>query len=68
MTSADGTTLASSKKSRLAWATIAAGLVSIAAVVVLGLTGHAAAATAVGAVGAAMCAAGGVTITVNIRK
>ncbi|WP_457493397.1 hypothetical protein [Streptomyces sp. P5_D11] len=69
MTPLDRTATASFKSQRsLAWATIAVGLTSIAAVVFLGLTGHTAAATAAGAIGGAVFTASGISVTVNIRR
>ncbi|MDT9692745.1 hypothetical protein Q5762_31355 [Streptomyces sp. P9(2023)] len=47
---------------------MATGVVSVIAVVVLGLTGHSEAATAAGVIGGAAFAFGGITVTVNIRR
>ncbi|MFB6531663.1 hypothetical protein [Streptomyces sp. NPDC056399] len=67
MTSIDRTAQVRLKsQSRLTWATIAVGLISIAAVVVLGITGNGEAAAAAGLVGAAF--AGGMNITIDIRR
>jgi hypothetical protein len=52
----------------LGWVTTLTGLVSIVAVVVLALTGHTKEATAVGVIGGAVCAAGGIRVTVVIRR
>ncbi|MFE7581104.1 hypothetical protein ACFU5Y_06000 [Streptomyces gardneri] len=69
MTAIDRTAPASLKSQRhLTWGMIAVGLVSIAAVVVLGVTGNPEAATAAALVGAAVFTAGGITITINVRR
>ena len=52
----------------LGWLTTVTGLVSIVAVVVLALSGEPQAAAAVGIIGGAVSAAGGIQVTVNIRR
>ncbi|MEU3356122.1 hypothetical protein [Streptomyces sp. NPDC037389] len=51
-----------------AWATAATALGTIVAVVVLALTGHPEVATAAAGVGGAVSTAGGIRVTVNIRR
>lgn len=51
----------------IAWTSAATGLGAVIAVVVLGLTGHTEAATAAGVIGGGALA-GGVSVTVNIRR
>ncbi|MGW2181227.1 hypothetical protein ACWCXX_24640 [Streptomyces sp. NPDC001732] len=69
MTHTDRTSRARFKGSGpAAWMTAAAGLAAMLAVVGLGLTGHGEAATAAGVIGGAAFAAGGITVTVNIRR
>lgn len=68
MTHIDRTASASRKSQRvIAWTSAATGIGAVAAVVCLGFTGHTEAAQAAGAIGAAV-AAGGITVTVNIRR
>jgi hypothetical protein len=52
----------------LGWLSAVTGLVSVIAVVILALTGHGEAALAVGVIGGAAGAAGGIQVTVNIRR
>ncbi|MGW4696284.1 hypothetical protein ACWEO1_28375 [Kitasatospora cineracea] len=52
----------------LGWLTAVTGLVSIAAVTVLAMTGHDAAAVAVGGIGGGVSAATGIQVTVRIRR
>ncbi|MFI8966935.1 hypothetical protein ACIGO8_33045 [Streptomyces sp. NPDC053493] len=69
MTPLDRTASASPKNSRLiAWVSVGTGIAAAVAVVALGLSGHPETAAAVGAIGGAAFAAGGVTVTVNVRK
>ncbi|MER6481588.1 hypothetical protein [Streptomyces filamentosus] len=69
MTHTERTAHASLKShGRLTWAFLGAGLVSLAAVVSLGFAGHSEAATAAGLIGAAAWTAGGVSVTVNVRR
>ncbi|MCM2393913.1 hypothetical protein [Streptomyces albipurpureus] len=69
MTTTDGTPTPARHMSRTLGAlTVAAGVLAITAVVALAWTGHDRAATAVGAIGAAVCTAGGIRVTVNIRR
>ncbi|MET7759267.1 hypothetical protein ABZT27_31905 [Streptomyces sp. NPDC005389] len=53
---------------RLAVITAVTGLLSIGSVIALGLTGRPEAVTAAGMIGGAAFAAGGITVTVNIRR
>lgn len=69
MTSLDGTPSKVRTDVRLlGWLTTVTGLVSVVAVVVLALIGHGEAAAAVGVIGGAVSAAGGIQVTVNIRR
>ncbi|MFF8619114.1 hypothetical protein [Streptomyces sp. NPDC015350] len=69
MTHIDRTAPARFKGSGLiAWMTVTTGLAAVFAVVGLGLAGHAEAATAAGVIGGAAFAAGGISVTVNIRR
>jgi hypothetical protein len=52
----------------LGWFVAVTALASIIAVVILALTGYSAAAVSVGAIGAALAAAGSIQVTVNIRR
>lgn len=52
----------------LTWAFFGFGLVALVAVAALGFTGHPEAATAAGMIGAAAWAAGGLSITVTLRR
>ncbi|MCZ4102100.1 hypothetical protein C8250_042055 [Streptomyces sp. So13.3] len=52
----------------LSWLTTLTGLLSVIAVVILTLTDHGEAAVAVGVIGGAMGTAGGIQVTVNIRR
>lgn len=47
---------------------VVVGLLAITAVVALAWTGHERAATTVGTISAALCTAGGIRVTVNIRR
>lgn len=70
MTQTEGTPSHGHHRGRVVgvWLTAVAGIVSIPAVVVLALTGHTEQAAAVGVIGGAMCAAGGIQVTVHIRR
>ncbi|MET7786717.1 hypothetical protein ABZS93_08805 [Streptomyces sp900116325] len=59
---------AQSSAQLLGWLTALTGLTSIIAVVVLVLTGHSAAGTAVAVIGGGVSAVGGIRVTVNIRR
>ncbi|MFJ8078764.1 hypothetical protein ACIQ7Q_33730 [Streptomyces sp. NPDC096176] len=53
----------------LAWITALTALVAIIATFILAMTGHGQEATAVAGIGAAICAAaGGIRVTVNIKR
>ncbi|WP_199920480.1 hypothetical protein [Streptomyces katrae] len=68
MTSLDPATRSQPPAGHLGWLTAVTGLVSIVAVAILTLTGHAAAATTVGVIGGGVSAAGGIQVTVRIRR
>lgn len=69
MSSLDRTSADTPRVIRLmGWLTAVTGLVSVVAVVFLVLTGHPEAATAVAVIGGAASAAGGIQVTVNIRR
>lgn len=69
MTQAEGTPPVGHRPGRvLGWLTASIAAVSVPAVAVLALTGHPDQATAVGVIGGAVATAGGIQITVHIRR
>ncbi|MEU7206098.1 hypothetical protein [Streptomyces sp. NPDC045470] len=69
MTQTEGTpSLGHRPRRALGWLTTITVLVSVVAVVVLALTGHTQEAATVGVIGGALSAAGGIRISIHIRR
>ncbi|MFJ2575082.1 hypothetical protein ACIOYT_32290 [Streptomyces halstedii] len=69
MTPLEGTAKQPSQRSRMiAYISAVTGLSAVIAATCLGVTGHPEAAQAVGVIGGAALATGGVTVTVNVKR